>query len=247
MQLALARKLEHFTRLSADDKAELGRLAGDRVRRVAAREDVIMEGDQPRFINLILEGWACRYKHLEDGRRQIISFFVPGDLCDLNVFILKQMDHSIGTITDVRLAEISRNSFEDAMLRFPRVMQALWWDSLVGAAIQREWTVGLGQRDASERIAHLICELFIRMRSVGLTDGPRCLLPLTQSELADATGLSHVHVNRTLKDLRAEGLIELERRTLTIPDLKALMQRALFNPNYLHLGREGRHLDANAG
>ncbi len=221
------------------------RASGERVRQVGAREDIIREGERAKDVKLILSGWACRYKSLEDGRRQIIAFFVPGDLCDLNIFILKEMDHSIGTITAVRLAELSRETLDTLTLGHPRITQALWWHTLVTAAIQREWTINLGQRTALERVAHLFCEVFLRLRAVGLTEGQSCELPLTQGELGDATGLSTVHVNRTLQELRGLGQIVLRGKTLTIPDLDLLRTTASFNPNYLHFDREGAHLDAN--
>ena len=243
----LIRRLEQFTRLSAEDKRVLDRAATERVRRLGVREDLIHEGDKPEYVNLILTGWACRYKQLEDGRRQIISFFLPGSLCDLNVFILREMDHSVGAVTPVSFAEISRALFDEIAHGHPRVMQALWWDALVTAATQREWTVNLGQRDAAERMSHLLCELFIRLQGAGLTDGTSCEMPVTQAELADATGLSTVHVNRTLQELRSSNLIVLKGKVLTIPDLEALKRAGLFNTNYLHLDREGRHLDANEG
>ena len=215
------------------------------VREVAARRDLVREGEKPRAVNVVLDGWACRYKQLPDGRRQVVSFFLPGDLCDANVFILKEMDHSIGAITRVRYAEIMPADFEDLMAQSPRVTQALWWHELVTAAVQREWTTNVGQRTAYERIAHLFCEIFLKLRQVKLTDGDSCDFPLTQIDIADATGLTSVHVNRTLQELRREGLIELANKRLTIPDLKALMNVSMFNPNYLHLNHEGAHLDAN--
>lgn len=241
----LVTKLGQFVRLASADKAMIERVSARRVRSFEQREDIIREGDVPEHINLILSGWACRYKVLEDGRRQVIAFFLPGDMCDLNVFVLRYMDHSISTITPVKVSEISRSGFEELMLAHPRVTQALWWESLVNAATQREWAVNLGQRDATERIAHLFCELFMRLKSAGLASGNSCEMPLTQVELGDATGLSSVHVNRTLQELRSSGLIVLKGRTLTIPDFEALKHVALFNANYLHLDREGRHLDAN--
>ncbi len=243
---ALITKLECFTKLSTDDKAILQRLSAGNVRTLGPHEDLVQEGDRPVEINLMLSGWACRHKHLEDGRRQIIAFFLPGDLCDHHIFILKEMDHSVSTITPVRIASISREAFEETTLRHPRIMLALWWESLVAFAIQREWTVNLGQRSATERMAHLLCELYFRLQSVGMVDGKACDFPLTQAELADATGLSTVHVNRTLQDLRGAGIIELKSRRLIISDLDALMRQSLFNPNYLHLGHEGGRLDANA-
>jgi len=241
----LIEKLGHFVKLASPDEELIQRISADRIRHFGAREDIVREGDRPQFINLILSGWACRYKVLEDGRRQVIAFFLPGDLCDLNVFLLHQMDHSIGAVTGVVVSEITQHGFDELMLAHPRVIQALWWEQLVAVATQREWAVNLGQRDATERMAHLFCELYIRLRTVGLTDGDSCEMPLTQAELGEATGLSAVHVNRTLQELRARRLIVLKDRTLTIPDFDALARIALFNPNYLHLDREGRHLDAN--
>jgi CRP-like cAMP-binding protein len=241
----LIEKLGKFVRLAATDCEKIERITGDRVREYGAREDIIREGDRPLHINLVLSGWASRYKVLEDGRRQVIAFFLPGDLCDLNIFVLRQMDHSIGAITAVRVSEISRAGFDELMLAHPRVTQALWWENLVAAAIQREWAVNLGQRDAVERVAHIFCELFLRLNTVGLTRNNSCEMPLTQPEIGEATGLSAVHVNRTLQELRASGLIVLKDRTLTIPDFAALANVALFNANYLHLEREGQHLDAN--
>jgi CRP-like cAMP-binding protein len=128
---------------------------------------------------------------------------------------------------------------------YPRVTQALWWEALVNAAIQREWTLNLGQRTAYERIAHLLVELFCRLKSVRMTQGDSCDFPLTQNDLADAAGLTAVHVNRTLQELRRDGLIVLEHKRLTIPDLKRLAEAAMFNASYLHLDHEGRHLDSD--
>jgi CRP-like cAMP-binding protein len=182
----LIEKLGHFVRLAPSDRDMILRTSAKRTREFGAREDIIREGDRPQHINLILSGWACRYKVLEDGRRQVIALFLPGDLCDLNVFVLRQMDHSIGTLTRVTISEISRTTFDELMLAHPRVTQALWWDSLVAAATQREWAVNLGQRDAAERMAHLFCELFLRLKTVGLAHGNSIEMPLTQSELGEA-------------------------------------------------------------
>ena len=244
MVSALTLRLEAFTRLSTDDKAAIARLSKT-ARVVAPRRDVIREGENPRFIHLMIDGWACRYKTLPDGRRQIVAFFVPGDFCDLNVYVLKAMDHSIGAITRLSVADIDREEMDQLTADYPRVTQALWWEALVNAAIQREWTLNIGQRTAYERIGHLLIELYLRLKTVGLTHNGTCDFPLTQNDLADATGLTAVHVNRTLQEIRRDGLLELERRRLTIPDLQRLMDAAMFNPNYLHLDREGRHLDAN--
>jgi CRP-like cAMP-binding protein len=147
------------------------------------------------------------------------------------------MDHSVGALTSVTVARISRPLFEDLMLHHACIAQALWGAALVDAAIQREWTLNLSQRTAYERLCHLLCELFLRLRAVGLTQGSSCELPITQAKLAEATGLTLVHLNRMLQELRAANLVVLKSKTLTIPNLEALMSAALFNPNYLHLAR----------
>ena len=242
---SLIRKLEHFVRLSQNDRAILDRAACERVRKFGPRVDIAREGDRPKDVHLILSGWACRYKQLEDGRRQVVSFFLPGDLCDLNIFILREMDHSIGTITQVSIADLSRDFFDEMSAGHPRIVTAFWWESLVNAAVQREWTMNLGQRTALERMAHLLCEIFFRLRIAGLTREDSCDFPLTQADLADATGLSKVHVNRTLQELRSTGLIVLKGKLLVVPSLERLMNAGLFNANYLHMDREGRQLDAN--
>ena len=240
----LQRKLEKFTRLSADDAAAVAAMASERLRQYGPREDIAREGDRREHLQVFLSGWACRYKQLEDGRRQIVAFLLPGDVCDYNGFLLREMDHSIGALTAVTVAEVAPETILALESRRPRVAKALLWETLVAVATQREWTVNLGQRNAQERMAHLLCELFLRLRAVGLADGDSCPFPITQVELGYATGLSNVHVNRTLQELRAAGLVVLRDRVLSLPRLPALMRAGLFNPNYLHLDREGRDHDA---
>jgi CRP-like cAMP-binding protein len=242
----LIRKLEQFTRLSADDQRVLERLTWEHVRRFGPREDIVSEGEAPGEIHLILSGWACRFKQLEDGRGAILAFLLPGDLCDPTRFVLHTMDHSVGALTAVSVAGIPRPLFEDLMLHHPRIAQALWGQVLLDAAIQREWTLNLSHRTAYERLCHLLCELFLRLRVVGLTQGSSCELPITQAKLAEATGLTLVHLNRMLQELRAANLVVLRSKTLTIPDLEALMSAALFNPAYLHLDQAGEALDTAA-
>jgi len=241
---AFLRKLNTFAVLSQDDEQMLDMVTSQRGRIVAAREDVVRIGDRVQAINLIASGWACRYRMLPDGRRQIVSLILPGDICDLNIFVIQRMDLSIGAISEVGLREISREGLETLLTAHPRVRQALWWEQLVANSIQREWTVNLGQRTALERIAHLFCEIFTRLKLVGLTDGDSCELPLTQIDLGEITGLSAVHVNRTLQELRSTGLVVLRSRMLTIPNFGNLADAGLFDPGYLHLDHVGRHLDA---
>jgi CRP-like cAMP-binding protein len=237
-------KLENFTHLSGEERAALENLSSQ-VRIFEARQDIVREGDPPSGVNLMIEGFACRYKTLRDGRRQIIAYFIPGDFCDLRVFVMKEMDHTISTITPAVVAQISHRGLLDLADRFPRIVQALWWWAMADEAITREWLFNVGTRSATERLAHLICEYFLRMRSVGLTVGMSCDLPVTQAELAETVAVSAVHVNRCLQDLRAAGLIELRGRNLTILDLDALQRLALFNPNYLHFSRANLEVTSN--
>jgi len=240
---ALTRRLEEFIPLSEADRAALAQLSRQSTRTVEAKRDLIRQGEAPRSLFLILEGWACHYRQLDDGRRQIVDFAVPGDLCDLNLFILDEMDHSISAITRLKVAAIGGEVFRTLVTTHPNITTALWWQELVSKSIHREWIVNVGRRSAPERIAHLLCEMFLRLESVGLTDGFSCDFPPTQVDLADATGLTSVHVNRSLQELRGRGLVELDRKRLTIPDLRALQELAGFNPDYLHYHRLSRHTE----
>jgi CRP-like cAMP-binding protein len=236
----LLRKLANFTALSDEECQAVLDCCGD-VREVGAREDVITQGEPTGGVKLLLDGFACRYKTLEDGRRQIVAYFVPGDLCDLRVFILKRMDHSIGAIAPSRVATISPDDVLRLTHTYPTLTRALWWSTLVEEAILREWIVNVGQRNALERMAHLFCELLYRFRAVGLNQGLSCTLPLTQIELAETLGLSSVHVNRTLQALRRRNLITLNGGTLTIENLPELVTLSFFNPEYLHLDYDVSH------
>ena len=153
--------------------------------------------------------------------------------------MMREMDHSIAAITRLTFAEIPIAEFEGLMATSASLTRAFWWSDLVAGAVSREWTMNVGQRSALERLAHLFCEMFMRLDSVGLTEGDSCEWPLTQGDLADAAGLTPVHVNRTLQELRRERLIGLQGRRLTIPDLPRLMSVAMFRSNYLHFGEQG--------
>lgn len=234
MQQALVRKLEGYEELSDQDRQALNGLVS-KIRHVGPRVDLIQEGDPPENVHLILDGFACRYKVLPNGQRQIMAFLVPGDFCDLNVFILDQMDHAIGTISSCHVVDIPRQAIEEITARHPHVTRALWWCALVDEAVLREWLVNLGGRPANQRFAHLLCELFLRLEAVGQVKDNSYPFPFTQADLADCMGLSEVHVHRTLRELRSAELITLKRRTLTILNVDQLKTFAGFNPNYLHL------------
>lgn len=231
------RRLSALRPLSAEARASLEYAMLEGLQRVGAGEDLISEGDAVDSVHVVLSGWLCRYKTLEDGRRQIVNFIFPGESCDAHAFLLSTMDHSIATLTPVAYAEIKRARFEGLLSSDRSLAEAFWCETLVNNAIQREWAINLGRRVALERVAHLFCEIFERLRPVGMVDGNSCIMPITQMDLADATGLSVVHLNRTVQELRASGLIVLRERTLTIPDLGALKVAALYSPSYLQLYR----------
>lgn len=235
---ALIRKLEHFTQFTDEERQALATLS-DLPVVVGPRQDIIREGDNPTGVNLIVEGYAIRYKALPDGRRQILGYFVSGDICDLRVFVLKRMDHSIAALTPVAVRVISEKRILEMTDRYPRIMRALWWATLVEESISREWLLSMGQRTAAERIAHLFCEIYYRARIVDLVEGHRVALPLRQTDLAEMTGLSVVHVNRVLQDLRKQGLITFDGQVLTILSPEKLEAFALFDPLYLHMN-EGK-------
>jgi CRP-like cAMP-binding protein len=229
-------KLSAASHLPSEDAEALAQLCAN-VRTIAAKHDVISEGDRPDHVHIVLEGWAARYKILPDGTRQITAFLIPGDFCDLHMTMLAQMDHGILALTRCRVAYVPHRLMEDLPLDRPRLGRALWRVTLVDEAVLRSWIVNLGRRDAAERIAHLFCELHARLALVGLVRDERFDLPLTQDVIADATGLTSVHVNRVLQKLRGDGLITLASGQLTILDVDGLRKLAGFDPNYLHRER----------
>src|SRR5829696_391432 len=193
----LIRKLRSISPLTEDEMHCLATLPFS-MRSVGADQDIVREGDRPSECCLIIEGFSCRYKLTDQGKRQIFSFHIPGDIPDLQSLHLKVMDHSLMTMTPSKLAFIPHESVAKVMHRCPRVADVLWRDTLIDAAVFREWMLGMGRRDAETRIAHLLCEVLVRMRAVGLANGHACELPITQAELGDGLGLSTVHINRSL-------------------------------------------------
>lgn len=231
---ALILKLGRLVALTDDEREALGRLSRN-ARRVKRGTDLISEGDKPVSVFLLLEGWAFRYKSLAGGSRQIMAYLLPGDLCDVRIFLFEEMDHSIGLLSDALVAKIPALEMLELMDRYPRIERALMWGTLVDEATLREWLLNIGQRDALQRLAHLFCELCVRLRIVGLVDESDTFsIPITQAELADTTGMTTVHVNRSLQRLRQDGLIVSKRGTMTILDFGRLAKIAGFNPVYLH-------------
>jgi len=231
----LIAKLEGFTGLSEADRAILGRICAA-PHAVPPHTDLAREGDKPEGVILILGGMACRHKALSNGARQISAYLLPGDLCDLDVALLARMDHTITTLSACQVVRIPPNTVADLMQLHPAIARALRMSTLVDEATLREWLLNVGRRSALERIAHLFCELLVRLREVGSAEEDSYALPLTEADLADTTGLSTVHVNRSLQELQRRGLIDLTNGQLKILNLSELRLVGGFQDTYLHLG-----------
>lgn len=197
--------------------------------------DIASDGSMPTHSTVILSGVACRYKILKGGRRQILVFQFPGDISDIYSYVLKKLDHGIGAVTRCELAHIPHESIRKLCETYPNLAYTLWRDSLVDTAILNMNIVNAGRRSAPERMAHLICEQYVRMRAVGLAEpGKPVRFYITQTDIADATGLSLVHVNKTLQTLKAQNLIGRDPQMIEILDWEGLKNLAGFDPTYLH-------------
>lgn len=190
-------------------------------------------GERPEHLFQILHGWAGRYRLLSDGRRQITGLYLPGDLCDPCWLDGGRAVQSVVALTPIQASRASRREMETQTAIDAGLMKFLWHQAKFTQQIQAEWLVNLGRKNAIERLSHLLCELYTRLSLAGATDGANCEMPLTQLDLADLAGLTPVHVNRTLQEMRAMRLIELQSRRLTILDWEALRRIAWFDPAYL--------------
>lgn len=200
---------------------------------VAPRSHVLRQGDVPTVAHVLLDGHTYRYRVLNDGRRQITAVLVPGDVCDLEAVMRGRADYSVGALTECVLGEIPAEQVAEPTTLGSEMTQALWRRLLRDEAISREWLVSMGCRTALERVAHFLCELRVRMEAAGLSSGTAFDMRFTQLDLADVLGMSAVHINRTLQQLRKTGLIELSRGTLTILDSYVLETVAGFDSVYL--------------
>ena len=230
----LIHKLESVFTLTDDERQVLETLPMQ-VTVIKDDQDIVREGDRPTRSCLILSGFACTYKVTAGGKRQIVAFTMAGDIPDLQSLHLKVLDISIATISPCRVGFITHEALREICARYPRLAAAFWRETLIDAAIFREWVTNVGQREAYQRMAHVFCELLVRLRAVGLAEDHVCDLPITQGEFADAIGVSNVHVNRVLQQLRADGLIETRGTQVKVPDWDKLKQAGEFDPTYLHL------------
>jgi CRP-like cAMP-binding protein len=233
----------HLANLRARDEVDSSEEAAIRdaiseVRRVPDRRVFIRRGEELRASTLLLEGWMARSRDLRTGHRQITQLHVSGDFVDLHSFTLKHLDHDIITLSPCRIAVVPHDNLRRITERFPHLTRLYWLMTDVDAAVHREWAVSLGRRSAVSRLAHLLCELLIRLQVAGLADDGAFDLPLSQDEIAECLGLTSVHMNRTIQQLRRLKLITFERKRLTILDLPALIRLGEFDPMYLYLRRE---------
>ena len=232
----LIRKLEKIGELELADRRAIAALPFVSAT-MRAGHSLVQEGQTVTNCWLLLAGYVCRQKNANRGSRQILSFHMPGDLLDLQHLVLPQADHGIQAITDLSVATISTAALRELARARPAIGEAFWRDTLIESSIFREWVLNIGQRDAKSRIAHMLCEFAIRREAAGLGEPEHFDLPMTQQQIADATGLTPVHVNRMLQMLGAEAVIEREGRRITISDWDKMRRVADFEPGYLHLDR----------
>ena len=232
-------KLELRDTLSDHEKAVL-RAAVSQVEVFGVGEALATEGEPQAYSRILLDGLAARAKVLSDGRRQITEIHVAGDFVDLHSFLLKRLDHDVIALSPSKVAAVPHERLREISETQPHLTRVLWLSTLIDASIHREWLVSSGRRSAVEQVAHLFCELVVRLESVGLCDGTSIPLPLTQSELGDVCGLSTVHINRVAQELRGAGLIEWTRGEVRMRDPDGLAALAHFNRDYLILRREPR-------
>jgi CRP-like cAMP-binding protein len=230
----LVRKLDMHHSLSDEDRAAIRALPFKR-RNLEAQSYTMREGDRPDRCAILITGYAFRHKLTGDGERQILSLHIPGDALDFQNMFLDESDHNVQMLTRGEVAEVPRQAIEELALGSPAVGRAILINTLVEASIFREWVLNIGRRDARSRIAHLLCEFAYRLSSLGLDPAGDFELPMTQEQLADSTGLTAVHVNRVLKTLQSDGLIDRNRRVVSFPNWHGLRDVGDFNPRYLHM------------
>lgn len=229
----MVRRLERRSPLEESDRRALLSLPHN-VKKLAAGAHVVRDGDLAEHCSLLLSGFAFRCKITGEGGRQIISFHVASEFLDLQNSFLGIADHSVQMLTDAEIAFIPSAMLQELALTRPALSRALWIDTLIDASIFREWVVNVGRRDSRARVAHLLCEFSLRLEAAELARNHHYELPMTQEQLADAVGLTSVHVNRVLKQLGEEGLIRRARRSITIEDWGRMRAVGDFNERYLH-------------
>jgi CRP-like cAMP-binding protein len=239
VHVLLASKLESYDEVTSHEVDVLEQ-AIKATRAFETGQDLVTVDSRPNFSSVLIEGWAARTKTLEDGARQITAIHIPGDFVDLHSFLLRKMDHSVVALSPCRTASVPHEKLKAISQEEPHLTRLLWLNTLVDAAIHRNWIVAMGRLPAASRMAQLVCELYVRLVSVGLAKDYEFEFPLTQPVVADALGLSLVHVNRTLREIRGHNLITWRSRAVKILDWDRLVEFAQFDPTYLSLRKEPR-------
>lgn len=208
-----------------------------RITQVPARTTLVRRGERVTQSSYLIEGYVSRYMDDRAGRRQLVAIHVAGDFVDLHGFPMHRLDHDLATLGPARIANVDHRTLQAVIERYPMLMRMLWFSTLLDAAMHREWIFGLGRLDAVGRVAHFFCEVTTRLALVGLDGGGRYMMPLTQNDLAEACGLTNVHVNRVLRTLREMQMMEFRGGAVTIIDYDALARLAEFDPAYLYAGK----------
>lgn len=232
-------KLRLRDALGEEEQRAIAEAARERVT-FRAGEDLAREGDRPQRSMLLVKGFASRYRLQSGGARQLTAIHIGGDFVDLHSFLIKEMDHSVGALTDCEVITFPHDRLVTVTERFPHLTRMLWLMTLVDASMHREWLVGLGLLSATQRAAHLFCEMYRRLETVEQARNHAFPFPITQATLGDALGISSVHVNRVIQELRQRNLISWEGGVVTIFDWDALVDAAEFDERYLHLVTEHR-------
>ena len=232
MESPVITKLARFKHLQDNDRQALSRITGLQ-RTVAAHTDIIPSGERAAGVRFVMQGYACQYTVLPDGRRQILALLLPGDECSAHLSVSAYAEYRLCALTEVVVSEAPTQAVLPLVEQHPAIAEALSRSKQVYEATLHERITSLGRRTARERVAHLLCEIFVRSEAIGRTTGLQCVLPLSQADIADVLGLSLVHTNRSLQGLRADRLVRLESRLLTILDLPRLQATAQFTPGYL--------------
>ncbi len=230
----LLRRLESRNRLGVRDQEAL-REAIREIRTVRQNRVVVHEGDLLAHSLILFRGFMCRYKELSEGRRQITELQVAGDFVDLHGFTLKRLDHNIMALSDCCVGVVPHDRLTQITENNPQLTRLLWFVTNLDAAVHREWVLSLGRRTALQRMSHLFCELQSRLHIAGLiNENEGFVLPLTQTILADCLGLTTVHVNRVIRELRLRDIVDMQRGEVLIRDIPALREIAEYDPNFLH-------------
>ncbi len=230
----LLSRLQHHAALVESDYSALMRLAHRLVVKQPGQV-IVTAGERLQDVFVLEQGWAIRYRVLEDGSRQIVNFMLPGDCFDLQAVVGAQSDHHVSALTSVRLRMISGSLFLNAVRQNATLATVFWWSAVQEESILREQIVRIGRRTARQRCAHMLVELHRRLMMAGMVKDDACVLPLTRDVMADALGLSPVHVSRSIANLRGRKMIETTRGSIRLRDVPGLIEVGEFNPRYLHL------------